>query len=293
MPKPKRGVALAVVLLGGLVLAGCGGASSTVAVQSPGEVDLPGIDTTSFTSRERHELGHYAAELPSPCPEVAVPLEKCLTERRSCSACLPAAKLIAHAVRNGLAWEQIRDLYKQRFDSSSLPSIALEGSPSRGPESAAVVLVEFADFECPFCQKLAPELDALYGKHNGELRFVYKFLPLPMHPHGEPAARAAIAAQMQGQFWPMQHLLFANGQHLEQPDLESYAKTIGLDVERFRADMASAAATARLDADRKVADKLGIKGTPSIYINGRAYDSKVDIEEWVEGDIRLAGKGVR
>jgi predicted DsbA family dithiol-disulfide isomerase len=293
MPMPKRSAALAVVLLGGLVSAGCGGASSSVAAQAPGEGDLPGIDTTGFTSRERHELGQYAAELASPCAEVAVPLDKCLTERRSCSACLPAAKLIAHAVRNGLAWEQIRDLYKQRFDSSSLPSIALEGSPSRGPESAPVVLVEFADFECPFCQKLAPELDALYGKHSGELRFVYKFLPLPMHPHGEPAARAAIAAQMQGRFWPMHHLLFANGQHLEQPDLETYAKTIGLDVERFRADMASAAATARLDTDRKLADKLGIKGTPSIYINSRAYDSKVDIEEWVEDDLRVAGKGAR
>jgi protein-disulfide isomerase len=204
-----------------------------------------------------------------------------------------AADLVAHAVRNGLAWEQIRDLYKERFDSSSLQSIALEGSPSRGPDAAPVVLVEFADFECPFCQKLAPELDALYAKHSGDMRFVYKFLPLPMHPHGEPVARAAIAAQMQGQFWPMHHLLFANGQHLEEPDLERYARTIGLDVERFRSDMASAAATARLDTDRKMAERLGIKGTPSIYINGRAYDSKVDIEEWVEGDIRAAGKGVR
>jgi predicted DsbA family dithiol-disulfide isomerase len=288
----KRGVVLA-AFLGGAVSAACGGASSTVATQNPREGNLPGIDTTGFTPREKHELARYAAELPAPCAEVAAALDTCLTERRPCASCVLAADLVAHAVRNGLAWEQIRDLYKERFDSSSLQSIALEGSPSRGPDAAPVVLVEFADFECPFCQKLAPELDALYAKHSGDMRFVYKFLPLPMHPHGEPVARAAIAAQMQGQFWPMHHLLFANGQHLEEPDLERYARTIGLDVERFRSDMASAAATARLDTDRKMAERLGIKGTPSIYINGRAYDSKVDIEEWVEGDIRAAGKGVR
>ena len=288
----KRGVVLAAFLAGAVSVA-CGGASSTVAAQNPQEGNLPGIDTTGFTSRERHELARYAAELPSPCAAVAAALDTCLKERRSCEACVLAADLVAHAVRNGLSPEQIRDLYKQRFDSSSLHSIALEGSPSRGPEAAPVVLVEFADFECPFCQKLAPELDALYEKHSGDMRFVYKFLPLPMHPRGEPVARAAIAAQMQGQFWPMHHLLFANGQHLEEPDLERYARTIGLDVERFRSDMASAAATARLDKDRKLAEKLGINGTPSIYINGRAYDSKVDIEEWVEGDIRVAGKGVR
>jgi protein-disulfide isomerase len=153
------------------------------------------------------------------------------------------------------------------------------------------VLVEFADFECPFCQKLAPELDALWEKHKDRLLFVYKFMPLSMHPHGELAARAAIAAQMQGKFWPMHHQLFANGQRLEPADLEVYAKAVGLDVERFRADMQSPAATARLDADRKLADELGVKGTPTIYINGRAYDTKVDLEQWVEGDIAASGSG--
>ena len=94
----------------------------------------------------------------------------------------------------------------------------LEGSPSRGPDGAAVVIVEFADFECPFCQKVAPQLDTLWEARKDKVRFVYKFLPLSMHPHGEIAARAAVAAQLQGKFWEMHHALFANGTHLEQID---------------------------------------------------------------------------
>jgi protein-disulfide isomerase len=265
--------------------AACGGPPAADAGASSQDVDLPGVDTSSFTPREKHELSQYVKELPAPCPQVAVSVAQCVLENRACAACLPAAKVIAQAVRDGMAREQVQDLYKQRFDVSSAKSIPVEGSPARGPQAGPVVLVEFADFECPFCQKLAPELDSLWEKHKDKVLFVYKFMPLSMHPHGELAARAAIAAQAQGKFWEMHHQLFANGQHLEQSDVEGYAKAIGLDVARFRADMQSAATSARLDADRKLADQLQVKGTPTIYIDGRQYDTKADIEQWLESDI--------
>jgi protein-disulfide isomerase len=197
---------------------------------------------------------------------------------------------IAKAVRDGMTRQQVHDLYKQRFDTTSARVIPLEGSPSRGPEAAAVVVVEFADFECPFCQKLAPELDHMWEARRDKVRFVYKFLPLSMHHHGEVAARAAIAAQMQGKFWEMHHQLFANGKHLEESDLEGYARAIGADIDRFRADMGGAAAKARIDADRKLADDLGIKGTPTLFIDGREYDPKADIGDWVDGEIAAAAQ---
>jgi protein-disulfide isomerase len=111
-----------------------------------------------------------------------------------------------------------------------------------------------------------------------------------MHPHGEVAARAAIAAQDQGKFWEMHHQLFTNAAHLEDADLDSYAKAIGLDVTRFHADMQAPATKARLDADRKLADSLGVKGTPTLYINGREYDGKADLDDWVETEIARASK---
>jgi len=249
------------------------------------DVELPGVDTSQFTPRERHEFSQFVRELPAPCKDVAVPVAQCLLERRACAVCLPAAQAIAKAVREGMSGSQVEDLYKERFDESTARNIPLAGSPWRGPEDARVVVVEFADFECPFCQKIAPELEAVWEKRRDKVRFVYKYMPLPMHPHGEIAARAAIAAQMQGKFWEMEKLLFANGQHLEPPDLEKYASSIGLDLQKFRADMQSPEAKARLDADRKLGDDLHIKGTPTIFIDGREYDSKVDIAEWLDQEI--------
>jgi protein-disulfide isomerase len=268
-----------------VLLVACGGSQKSTATATEQDVELPGVDTSEFTPRERHELSAFVRELPAPCKDVAVPVGQCILEKRACTACLPAAQVIAKAVREGMSHEQVASLYKERFDASSSRSIPVDGSPSRGPEDAPVVFVEFADFECPFCQKIAPELDSLWEKRKDKVRFVYKFMPLSMHPHGELAARAAIAADMQGRFWPMHHLLFANGQHLEQSDLERYAASLGLDLDRFRADMVSPAAKARIDADRRLGDDLKVKGTPTIFIDGREYDSKVDIAEWLDQEI--------
>jgi len=268
-----------------LLLAACGGSTKDPSTATEQDLELPGVDTSQFTPRERHEFSQFVRELPAPCKDVAVPVAQCVLERRACAACLPAAQAIAKAVREGMSGGQVEDLYKQRFDASTSKAIPLAGSPWRGPEDARVVVVEFADFECPFCQKIAPELEAIWEKRRDKVRFVYKYMPLPMHPHGEISARAAIAAQMQGKFWEMEKLLFANGQHLEQPDLEKYAASVGLDLERFRTDMQSPETKARIDADRKLGDDLHVKGTPTIFIDGREYDSKVDMGDWLDQEI--------
>ena len=268
-----------------LLLAACGGSTKAPSTATEQDLELPGVDTSQFTARERHEFSQFVRELPAPCKDVAVPVAQCVLEKRACAACLPAAQAIAKAVREGMSGGQVEDLYKQRFDASTSKAIPLAGSPWRGPEDAHVVVVEFADFECPFCQKIAPELEAIWEKRRDKVRFVYKYMPLPMHPHGEISARAAIAAQMQGKFWEMEKLLFANGQHLEQPDLEKYAASVGLDLERFRTDMQSPETKARIDADRKLGDDLHVKGTPTIFIDGREYDSKVDMGDWLDQEI--------
>ena len=213
-----RSLACALALVAATPVAACQGAASDPTT-SQQDVDLPGVDTHDFTPREKHEFSTYVTQFPAPCPAVAVPIAQCVIEKRACPACLPAAQTIAKAVREGMAREQVEGLYKQRFDAASAKTIAVEGSPSRGPDGAPVTVVEFADFECPFCQHIAPELDALWQKRQTAVRFVYKFMPLPMHPHGESAARAAIAAQAQGKFWEMHDKLFANGEHLDDADI--------------------------------------------------------------------------
>jgi hypothetical protein len=267
-----------------LAAIGCGGPAHDASTATD-DIVLPGVDISEFTPRERHEFSEYVRQLPSPCKDVAVPVAECVLEKRACAACPRAAWAIAKAVRDGFSREQVEDFYKRRFDPSGEARISVEGSPSRGPADARVVLVEFADFECPFCQRLAPQLDSLWEERRDKVRFVYKFMPLEMHAHSEIAARAAIAAQAQGKFWEMHHLLFANGQHLEQPDLEKYASSIGLDMDRFRADMRSPATQARLDADKKLANDVGVHQTPTVFVDGREQEPTIDIGKWLDDEI--------
>ena len=268
-----------------LAAAGCPAPASDPSATQSGYVELPGIDTQGFTPREKREFSRYMTEYLAPCADVPVPIAQCVQEKRACGACLAAAEAIAKAVREGMSVDQVDQLYKERFDIHGMKTIPLEGSPSRGPEDAAVTIVEFADFECPYCQRIAPLLDALWEKHKGEVRMVFKYMPLPMHPRGEPAARAAVAAQAQGKFWEMDRALFAAGGRLEDVDLDGFASALGLDIARLHADEASPATKARIDADRKLADDLGVKGTPTLYVNGREYNLKNDLDAWVTTEL--------
>ncbi|MCL2450513.1 MAG: thioredoxin domain-containing protein, partial [Polyangiaceae bacterium] len=200
----------------------------------------------------------------APCPNVPVSVAQCVQDRRPCGSCLEAAKWIARAVREGASVEQIHRAYQERFDPSAVKALPIDGSPTKGPDDAPVTIVEFADFECPHCREAVPQIDAVLAAHPGKVRLVYKSYTLPFHTHGEPAARAAFAAGAQGKFWEMEHLLFERQQHLESADLERYARMLGLDVAKWKADMATPAAGERVAHDRQLGEEMKLKGTPTI-----------------------------
>jgi hypothetical protein len=253
------------------------------------DVTLSGIDTSPLTPREKREWSSYVSELLAPCSDVPVSIAQCVQEKRACSRCMPAAKYVLKGVRDGLSREQVEKSFHARFDADQIKDVALGDSPAKGPAGAPITLVEFADFECPYCAIMAPRLEEAFAKRTGQIRFVYKFMPLAGHPHGEISARAAIAAMDQGKFWEMHDKLFTNRDHLEPQDLDSYAKDIGLDMKRFAQDQTSQATTDRIAADRKLADSLDVKGTPTIYINGREYDVQSDLNDWLA--LELGGEG--
>jgi protein-disulfide isomerase len=159
----------------------------------------------------------------------------------------------------------------------------------KGPDGAPITIVEFADFECPHCGEVAPLLDKLVESHKNDVRFVFKFYPLPGHPPADPAARAAVAAMDQGKFWEMHHALFANQRHLEQTDLDSYATTLGVEIPRFHADMQATPTADRIARDRKLGEDLQIQGTPSIFINGRLFDGHQDLNDWIAQELATTG----
>ncbi|MGD0675912.1 MAG: thioredoxin domain-containing protein [Polyangiaceae bacterium] len=250
------------------------------------DIVLPGIDTSAMTPRERREWSSLVGEVLAPCPNVPVPVSQCVKEGRPCGACVQAAKWMAQAVREGASAEQLRRAYKDRFDPQTVRSLPVDGSPSRGPDDAPVTLVEFADFECPHCREAVPLIDAVLMAHPGKVRLIYKTYTLPFHSHGELAARAAFGAEHQGKFWEMEHLLFERQQHLEEADLERYATMLKLDVPEWKADMGSPEVSERIAHDRQLGEQMKLKGTPTIYVNGR----ELELEENESLEARVAAE---
>lgn len=262
-----------------------GTASKAAPVVQP-EVQLPGIDTSSFTPRERREFAAIVTSLKAPCATVDKSIAACVTEKAACGLCAPAAKVVWRAVRDGLPREQVEKIVHQRFDADQVKNVPIDDSPTSGSDHAPVTIVEFADFECPFCAVVYPRLEKLNEEFKDKVRVVYKFYPLPSHTHGEAAARAAAAAQKQGKFWPMHHKLFDNQKALEPSDIERYAKEVGLDLPKFRADLGSQPITDRIARDKKLGEDLQIRGTPSIYINGRLHDPSSDLSDAVATELQ-------
>ncbi len=147
--------------------------------------------------------------------------------------------------------------------------VPLEDSPVRGPANALVTLVEFSDYQCPFCSRGHNTVSEMEKAYEGKLRVVMKQNPLSFHPNAKPAALAAMAAGEQGKYWEMHDKLFANQQNLDAATFESHAKAIGLNVEKWKTDMASPKFNAVIDRDQALAGQLGASGTPCFFINGR------------------------
>jgi protein-disulfide isomerase len=254
-----------------------------VAAEAP--LDLPGIDTRDLGAREHAQWAALVRELMAPCPSVAVPLAQCVQEARDCRKCAPAARWVAHAVRALASDEAVRTAYAARYDPSRVVSVPLDGSPVKGPADAPVTVVEFADMECPSCREAQPGIDAVFAAHAGKVRLVLKMYPLPMHPHAEAAARAAFAAERQGKLWEMEHALLDGQQHLEPGDIEGYARKLGLDVARFRADLSSPLVAAKMARDKQLVDSLKLYFTPAFYVNGRLLGETEDLQERVRDEL--------
>jgi protein-disulfide isomerase len=281
------GVLSSLVLLGGACARGPGAAGDTELIE------LPGIDTSALTGRERRDWSSYVSELLAPCADQPVSVAECVRQARSCAACAPAAAFVARQVAQGKSRRQIETAYRLRFAPGQAKSIDLGDSPWKGAASAKVVIVEWADFECPFCQRTAPELDQLIQAYPGLIKVVFKHYPIAHHPNGTRAARAAVAAQSQGKFWRFHDLMFLNASRLDDTGIERLATEAGLDVLRFKRDLADPAVLDRVNADRRQADALGLEGTPMIYIDGRYFnleyfDLKDDLSPWVKLELELA-----
>jgi formate-nitrite transporter family protein len=169
-----------------------------------------------------------------------------------------------------------------------------EADHSAGPDGAPVTLVEYGDYECPYCGMAHPIVKRAQGELGSQLRFVFRNFPLAeAHPHARLAAQAAEAAGAQGKFWEMHDMLFEHQDALEVEDLVAYAKAIGLDTQQFARDLENGRYATRVRDDFRSGVKSGVNGTPTFFMNGARYDGSWANQEAFIGALRaLAREGV-
>jgi len=146
-------------------------------------------------------------------------------------------------------------------------------APQKGKKSAPLTLIEFADFRCSHCRQAAPLIKQSLAKYEKDLRFIFMPFPVQNHPHSVLAAEAVLAADAQGKFWPMYDALFKYPDiNFELPVLETIAMTAGVNLQRFRTELAGKKQSVRLQSLKKIGEAIGVEGTPRFYLNGRPFD---------------------
>lgn len=179
------------------------------------------------------------------------------------------ARLDANVAANAAAQNQPEQQQRPAEpDPNAEMYVPVGQSATMGPEDALITIAIFSEFQCPYCARVKPTLDQIISTYGNDVRLVFKHRPLDFHDRAEPAARAAIAAQNQGKFWEFHDLAFANMQALTDDNFIAWATQLGLNLDQFRADIASPATAARVAEDVQLAERLQARGTPHFFING-------------------------
>lgn len=169
-----------------------------------------------------------------------------------------------------------------RKQQEAAKGIIRADNPVLGPATAPVTIVEFSDFECPFCHKVQATVDQLRQRYGARIRWVYKHYPLDFHPKAPPAAHASYAAHKQGKFWEFAKQVWARQQYLSDDLYLDVAKNLKLDIAKFNADRNSAAAKKIVADDMADGTKVGVRGTPFFLINGTALSGAQPIEAFTQ-----------
>jgi protein-disulfide isomerase len=170
-------------------------------------------------------------------------------------------------------------LSKTQWDAALTLPVSEDRDHIQGPAEAAVTLVEYGDYECPYCGAAYPIIKEVQERMRERLRFVFRNFPITTsHPHAEQAAEAAEAAAAQGRFWQMHDLLYENQQRLGDEDLRAYAGQLGLEVVPFDQELADHVHAPRVREDFMSGVRSGVNGTPTFYINGLRYDDSYELD---------------
>lgn len=239
---------------------------------------LKGVDPTGLDADDKGDLVTLMKEGVCPC-DAKSSMYDCIQQKR-CDKALDLAKFGADKYREGLGEDQVKQAVVQKYfdDNVVFDFFDLKDAPKKGAAKGTIVMVEFADFECPHCALLGKLLPDIVKAYPNDVTIYFKNFPLPFHQFADQAARACYAAHKQGKFWQMNELVFANQTTLSAEKFGEFASELGLNMGKFKRDMESPEAAAYVKRDRAEGERANISGTPTLYINQKLYYGEKTVE---------------
>jgi len=266
---------------------------------------LTGVDLGGLTAAQTATVLKLLRQQGCSCG-CGMKLAECRTKDPSCAYSKGMAKVIVDAIRQGKtadqAWKAAlaSDFGKGPAEHTKLledaVTVPVAGAPVRGPDNARITLVEFSDFQCPFCIAATPQLDAVLKAYPAQVKLVFKQFPLDSHAQAPLAAAASLAAQKQGKFWPMYDGLFAQKGNLSRRGVLSLAAADGLDMKRFQADLDSSEIKRAVEHDMDDGEHIGVDSTPTLFLNGQRYNGPITLaalKPVLDGELKHPAKPVK
>jgi len=243
---------------------------------------LGDVDLSSLTPVQKKAVLKLLREEDCSC-QCGMKTAECIMKDTNCSYSRALAKIAIQGVKDGKTLMEISKLMdaspkahrpKLLEDPITIP---VAGAPVKGPENARITLVEFSDFECPYCAAAVRQVDTIMAAYPKDIKLIYKQFPLSMHPHAEISAEASLAAREQGKFWEMYELLFKNSRQLSKSSILAMAKELNLDMQKFEAALDSGKFKKDVQKDIADGEASNVYGTPAFYINGKQYNGEVTL----------------
>ncbi len=259
-------------------------------LQAAGAVDwktsaeLPGVDLSGLSVKQKASALEILRDRGCSCG-CSMKLAECRVMDPGCAYSTNLAITVVESVKAGKSkaetfaaldaskWAHLQE-QKLLDDAVQIP---VAGSPSVGPANAKITIVEFSDFQCPYCAVAIGEINALLKAYPTQVKLIFKQFPLEIHPQADLAAAAAIAAHKQGKFWPMHDAMFAHRNDLSRKSILLMAKENGLNVDRFESDLDSTEVRETVVRDVQDGDRAHVEGTPTLFISGQRYNGQVTL----------------
>jgi protein-disulfide isomerase len=243
---------------------------------------LPGVSLSELSDVQKATVLKILREHGCSCA-CNMKLAECRVVDPSCSYSKGLAQAVVDAVKQGKnEADAVAALNASHWAHAQEPkilddpvSIPIAGAPFTGARDAPITLVEFSDFQCPYCAAAVPEIRAILKAYPTQVKLVFKEFPLEMHSQANLAAAAAVSAHKQGKFWAMHDAMYAERGNLSRDNILALARKSGLDMNRFQADLVSSEVRETIIRDLEDGDRAGVEGTPTIFINGQRYNGPI------------------